>query len=95
MIARIGQIAGMRSRSISEPSRAVASRGGSRTRARITSATAPVIAASPRTVSRQPKASTAADRGRDEATFPSAPTPIVTPASVPKIAGEKLRAKMK
>ncbi len=70
-------------------------RGGSRTSAATAPAITPVTAASAQTVSRQPKASTAAVSGSEAAMLPRLPIPIVIPASVPKAAGLKLRAKMK
>ena len=46
-----------------------------------------VIAASPQSVCRQPKASTAQAVGRAAAILPNDPTPTITPASVAKTTG--------
>ena len=89
-----GQSAGIANRVRTEPRCACCTRAGSRTSTRIASATSAVTAASAQTVPRQPKASTAADRGSEAAMLPRLPMPMTMPASVPKTAAENCRAKM-
>jgi len=85
----------MRSRSSTEPRAPPASRGGSLIVAIRRAAITSVTAATPQSVARQPKAVAAQASGAEPAILPKVPSPMTSPANVPKAAGGYIRARMK